>query len=1108
MPNTKPAAKKTARSGRGPAATAAAVVRGLASLALLLGLLAGLPILLWWATTLVGPPGLAALSALLSTDDSGQVFLLALAVAGWIGWALFACAVLVEIPAQLRGRAAPHIRGLVGQRAAASLVGAVLLALPAGTALAATPATPAHAAAPTTATASAVPGNPQTSGAGTVHAAATPAGNSAVTHTVRDAKPAESLWSIAEARLGDGTRWGEIAALNEGRSMTDGSTFHADRSIQPGWVLHLPDDARPQPRAQPDKPADQDGGTSAAAYTVQAGDSLTGIAQNKLGSADRYGEIFDLNKGSQLPGGGTFTDPDLIRPGQQLALPQQNSGPQDEARPTPPTPAPEPEAKPVPAPSATAPATPASPVPSSTASQPAAVAPSAPATASPSTPASPQIPQPTPSVTAAPAPAEAEPVDSREVNTALVSGIGALLAASLASALGVRRILQQRERRAGQTIAQDEDPTQLEQVLAATSEPAGIELLDRVLRTLAHHAAAGGHNLPVLRGARLDGNEVTLLLDEPAQPVIEPFTAGPSPRMWTLDKQAGLLSAKQLADVHAPYPGLVTLGADADGLVLIDLMTCQVLLLDGTPEEVLEVARALALELGTCGWTDYSEILTTGLGARLAGLLPQGRIRSMPHLPSVATDLGELMLEAHQSGEQVLPWLAVGAGEMDEEHLVQLADALAAGRDLSTGVVLPASAAARHAFPHAHIITTAHDQHADVGMLETAVELQRITDEQYRQYVHALQVSTTDPEPAAEPWEKAEDHGQAAGSGTPLTLHAAGKGATDPGNPFPALLAGLTPTPAPAPAGTDANTDAGPAEDNGGDARAKGGGAAGKPGGAAPKAPPAPEAATGTEPALLPGPAVGEDEGVRIEVLGPLRIRGGNSAARNPRTAALAALIHLRPGRTSDYLCQAMDPVTPWTTHTLQSRLSELRSVLGQDTDGQPLLPRPKAGSGYALHRAVTSDWDHFQNLATQGLAAGPPAGIQYLEAAMVLVRGKPFAGRTPPWADPVVQDMLSRITDIAHTLARWHTDGDRLDLDAARRTIEQGLDVEETAEVLYRDLLTIEWATGNTVAVRRGVARIQQMARTYDITLDDATEEIITQVLSSTAPMSPLAQV
>ncbi|MER5417469.1 hypothetical protein [Streptomyces virginiae] len=60
-----------------------------------------------------------------------------------------------------------------------------------------------------------------------------------------------------------------------------------------------------------------------------------------------------------------------------------------------------------------------------------------------------------------------------------------------------------------------------------------------------------------------------------------------------------------------------------------------------------------------------------------------------------------------------------------------------------------------------------------------------------------------------------------------------------------------------------------------------------------------------------------------------------------------------------------------------------------------------------------------------------------------------------------------------------------------------QTLDIEETSEVLYRDLLHIEWAADHPAAVRRTVARLQQMARTYDIALDGLTEDAITQVLS-----------
>src|SRR5574342_689009 len=62
------------------------------------------------------------------------------------------------------------------------------------------------------------------------------------------------------------------------------------------------------------------GGPAAAApaagksYTVKAGDTLSQIAKEHLGSAGAYMKIFELNK-DQL------TDPDKIKPGQVLHLP-------------------------------------------------------------------------------------------------------------------------------------------------------------------------------------------------------------------------------------------------------------------------------------------------------------------------------------------------------------------------------------------------------------------------------------------------------------------------------------------------------------------------------------------------------------------------------------------------------------------------------------------------------------------------------------------------------------------------------------------------------------------------------------------------------------------
>ena len=59
------------------------------------------------------------------------------------------------------------------------------------------------------------------------------------------------------------------------------------------------------------------GGSAAQAstYTVKAGDTLSKIARDHLGNANAYMDIFNANR-DQL------TDPDKIKPGQVLKIPQ------------------------------------------------------------------------------------------------------------------------------------------------------------------------------------------------------------------------------------------------------------------------------------------------------------------------------------------------------------------------------------------------------------------------------------------------------------------------------------------------------------------------------------------------------------------------------------------------------------------------------------------------------------------------------------------------------------------------------------------------------------------------------------------------------------------
>ena len=114
-------------------------------------------------------------------------------------------------------------------------------------------------------------------------------------------------------------RFDGAAEEREGKLHFSGTVNSEDEKNQiwnalktiPDWQKDVVADIKVRPGAQ------QRGttGGSEQTYTVQAGDTLSGIAKKYLGNANAYTDIFNANR-DQL------TDPDQIKPGQVLKIPE------------------------------------------------------------------------------------------------------------------------------------------------------------------------------------------------------------------------------------------------------------------------------------------------------------------------------------------------------------------------------------------------------------------------------------------------------------------------------------------------------------------------------------------------------------------------------------------------------------------------------------------------------------------------------------------------------------------------------------------------------------------------------------------------------------------
>ncbi len=205
-------------------------------------------------------------------------------------------------------------------------------------------------------------------------------------------------------------------------------------------------------------------------------------------------------------------------------------------------------------------------------------------------------------------------------------------------------------------------------------------------------------------------------------------------------------------------------------------------------------------------------------------------------------------------------------------------------------------------------------------------------------------------------------------------------------------------------------------------------------------------------PTVPPRPAPQSSGAPRVLVLGEVIVDEAHGKAESTRIGRLAetvAFILLNPGARPSELQGALWPGRRSNPQTCRQMISRARTWLGRADAGEPYLMMLAESEGrLRLREEVTSDWVDFQRLAEVGLS--DPDDTEHLAAALALVRGRPFgslASRELPWADFHINEMICQITDVAHELALRHERAGRRA--AARDAALRGLRTECESELL-----------------------------------------------------------
>ena len=220
-------------------------------------------------------------------------------------------------------------------------------------------------------------------------------------------------------------------------------------------------------------------------------------------------------------------------------------------------------------------------------------------------------------------------------------------------ALGRRRREQLWRRAFGHRIAVPAgDAALAEKALRLGADDPAVRMLDTGLRYLSRQLAAKDKTSPTVFAAHLGQENLDLWIAPPDQDPPRPWQAADGGQVWRLPFAAiaGLETAEAgPARALAPYPGLVSLGTNASGRILVDLEVAHGLIAVRGPRQVVQAAlSALAVELVTNRWSDRMRVTLIGFGDGLSDLSPE-RVRVLRTLDEALPDLEKRAAEVRDA---------------------------------------------------------------------------------------------------------------------------------------------------------------------------------------------------------------------------------------------------------------------------------------------------------------------------------------------------------------------------------------------------------------------------------------------------------------------------